>query len=476
MTRSFPTTAISLSSSGFATASHVPAAMAAWYSTAIGRMRATSSGEAWPSRITTAITCGSAILTTLAVDMACALWRPRTMAALFYVTTAFTAALAYSNAGLQGRALGAVALQAAGASRVRASAVGAGFDIGAYLEARKVMVEKALDESLPVQHENAREITESMRYSLMAGGKRIRPALCLAAAELFGGEAALAVAMPTAVALEMIHTMSLIHDDLPAMDNDDLRRGKPTNHVLYGEPLAILAGDALLSTSFEHVAAHTKGAPAERVVDVLRRLGTCVGAVGLAGGQAMDIKCEADPNVSLDDLTWIHTHKTAALLQASVACGAVLGGASKVDVAALEMYALKIGLAFQVADDILDLTATSEELGKTAGKDLAMDKTTYPKLLGLEKSKQVRPAPPSRAPSGPARTSALLHHSPPRAAPRSLSPRECAPLTRAACPLASRSVQVAEEMVSDAKRALEPYGDKGAALAALADFIIGRKN
>ena len=297
-------------------------------------------------------------------------------------------ALAYSKAGT--RALGAVALRAGGTSQVHASVVGAGFDIATYLEARKVIVEKALDESLPVMHENAREITESMRYSLMAGGKRIRPALCLAAAELFGGQAAIAAAMPTAVALEMIHTMSLIHDDLPAMDNDDLRRGKPTNHVLYGEPLAILAGDALLSTSFEHVAAHTKGVPAERVVDVLRRLGTCVGAVGLAGGQAMDIKCEADPNVSLDDLTWIHTHKTAALLQASVACGAILGGASAADVRALETYALKIGLAFQVADDILDVTATSEELGKTAGKDLTMDKTTYPKLLGLEKSKQAR--------------------------------------------------------------------------------------
>lgn len=372
------------------------------------------------------------------------------------------ALVAYTRGALPGRALRTVALQAAGASHVCASAVGSGFDIGTYLEARKVMVEKALDESLPVMHENAREITESMRYSLMAGGKRIRPALCLAAAELFGGEAAIAAAMPTAVALEMIHTMSLIHDDLPAMDNDDLRRGKPTNHVLYGEPLAILAGDALLSTSFEHVAAHTKGVPAERTVEVLRRLGTCVGAVGLAGGQAMDIKCEGAPNVSLDDLTWIHTHKTAALLQAAVACGAVLGGASKADVEALETYALKIGLAFQVADDILDVTATSEELGKTAGKDLVVDKTTYPKLLGLEKSKQVCPA-------------LFVSH-----APRSRAPLQ-APLPllrgiRADATHSCVSAQVAEEMIADAKRALAPYGEKGAALAALADFIIGRKN
>lgn len=269
------------------------------------------------------------------------------------------------------------------------SAVDASFDLATYLADRKELVERALDESLQVEHENAQTIIESMRYSLMAGGKRIRPILCLAAAELFGGSSAVDAAMPTAVALEMIHTMSLIHDDLPAMDNDDLRRGKPTNHVLYGEAMAILAGDALLSTSFEHVAKHTEGVPAERVVDVLRRLGTCVGAIGLAGGQAMDIKCEADPNVSVDDLTWIHTHKTAALLQAAAATGAVVGGASAEDVANMEEYALKIGLAFQVADDILDVTATSEELGKTAGKDLEADKTTYPKLLGMDKSKEV---------------------------------------------------------------------------------------
>ena len=152
-----------------------------------------------------------------------------------------------------------------------------------------------------------------MKYSLMAGGKRIRPILCLAACEMFGGSDK--VAMPTAVALEMIHTMSLIHDDLPAMDNDDLRRGKPTNHVLYGEDIAILAGDALLSTSFEHVARETKGVPAERVVEVLLRLGTCVGAYGLAGGQVMDLDCENKEGVTVEDLEWIHTHKTGALLK-----------------------------------------------------------------------------------------------------------------------------------------------------------------
>lgn len=181
------------------------------------------------------------------------------------------------------------------------------------METKRVQVEDALDKSLVSTHPNTVKIVESMKYSLMAGGKRIRPILCLASCEMFGGNDA--ISMPTAVALEMIHTMSLIHDDLPAMDNDDLRRGKPTNHVLYGEDIAILAGDALLSESFEHVAKNTKNVPAERVVEVLRRLGTSVGPVGLAGGQVMDLMCESRPGVTLQDLEWIHMHKTAALLK-----------------------------------------------------------------------------------------------------------------------------------------------------------------
>ena len=155
-----------------------------------------------------------------------------------------------------------------------------------------------------------------MKYSLMAGGKRIRPILCMAACEMFNGDEN--IAMPTAVALEMIHTMSLIHDDLPSMDNDVLRRGKPTNHVLYGEDVAILAGDALLSTSFEYVATHTDGVPAERVVEILRRLGKAVGPHGLAGGQVKDLECENKEGVTLAELEWIHMHKTASLLRVSV--------------------------------------------------------------------------------------------------------------------------------------------------------------
>merc|ERR1719183_3003218 len=182
------------------------------------------------------------------------------------------------------------------------------FDLGAYMEEKRVYTESALDASLSSTCPETDLIVESMRYSLMAGGKRVRPMLCYAATEMFGGS--LEASSPTAVALEMIHTMSLIHDDLPAMDNDDFRRGKPTNHVLYGDDVAILAGDALLSTAFEHVAKETKGVPAERIVKVISILGGCVGALGLAGGQVMDLKSEGKEGVGLETLEWIHTYKT----------------------------------------------------------------------------------------------------------------------------------------------------------------------
>lgn len=272
------------------------------------------------------------------------------------------------------------------AADLRTSSATGTFDLKRYLKEKKDLVERALDLSVQPTCKEVKKITESMRYSLLAGGKRIRPIMCIAACEMAGGTAEMA--MPTAVALEMIHTMSLIHDDLPSMDNDSLRRGKPTNHVVYGEDVAILAGDALLSTAFEHVAKATKGVPAERVVEVISRLGASVGPVGLAGGQVMDLECEGKMGVGLPELTWIHTHKTAALLKVSVAAGVILAGASKEEVAACEKFAVDIGLAFQVADDILDVTASTEALGKTAGKDLNMDKTTYPKLLGLDGSRQ----------------------------------------------------------------------------------------
>jgi len=300
-------------------------------------------------------------------------------------------------------------------------AVATAFDLKTYMEEKRLITEAALDASLAATCQENELIIESMKYSLMAGGKRVRPMLCFAATEMFGGS--IEAAKPTAVALEMIHTMSLIHDDLPAMDNDDFRRGKPTNHKLYGDDVAILAGDALLSEAFHYVASETKDVPADRIVKVIAALGQSVGAVGLAGGQVLDLKSEGKSDVGMDTLTWIHTHKTAALLKAAVSCGAILAGATDEQVKQCEVYALKIGLAFQVADDILDVTASTEELGKTAGKDLDADKTTYPKLLGLERSKEV-----------------------------------------------------AQELVDDAKDALKEYGEAAAPLNGLADYIIARSN
>ena len=245
-----------------------------------------------------------------------------------------------------------------------------------------MLVEKALDQSLPI--ERPAKIYESMRYSLLAGGKRLRPILCLATCELMGGS--LEMAMPTACALEMIHTMSLIHDDLPAMDNDDYRRGKLTNHKVYGDDIAILAGDGLLAYSFEYVATQTKDVPAARVLQVIARLGNTVGAAGLVGGQVLDLESEGKTDITAETLSFIHTHKTGALLEASVVSGAILAGAAQSDIDKLSCYAQNIGLAFQIVDDVLDITATDEQLGKTAGKDLTAQKATYPSLWGIEKS------------------------------------------------------------------------------------------
>lgn len=258
------------------------------------------------------------------------------------------------------------------------------FDLPAYLQQRQSQVEAALDRAIPIAYPE--KIYEAMRYSLLAGGKRLRPILCLATCELAGGT--VQMAMPTACALEMIHTMSLIHDDLPAMDNDDYRRGMLTNHKVYGEDIAILAGDGLLAYAFEYVAANTENVPAQRVLQVVSRLGRAVGAAGLVGGQVVDLESEGKANVSIDTLNFIHNHKTAALLEACVVCGAILAGAPEAELQKLTRYAQNIGLAFQIVDDILDITATQEELGKTAGKDLQAQKATYPSLWGLEESQR----------------------------------------------------------------------------------------
>jgi geranylgeranyl diphosphate synthase, type II len=257
------------------------------------------------------------------------------------------------------------------------------FDLKTYLKARKMLVEEALDRSLSISRPE--KVYESMRYSLLAGGKRLRPILCLATCELTGG--AIEMAMPTACALEMIHTMSLIHDDLPSMDDDDYRRGKLTNHKVFGEDVAILAGDALLAYAFEYVAIATQNVPAERLLKVIASLGKTVGAEGLVGGQIVDLESEGKTDINEETLTFIHTHKTGALLETSVITGAILTGAAEEDIQKLSRYAQNIGLAFQIIDDVLDITATQEELGKTAGKDLQSQKATYPSLWGIEKSR-----------------------------------------------------------------------------------------
>ena len=257
------------------------------------------------------------------------------------------------------------------------------FNFSAYLTKHRTSVEKALDESLGP--ERPEQLREAMRYSLLAGGKRLRPILCIASCEFVGGNSELA--LPTAVALEMIHTMSLIHDDLPAMDNDDLRRGRPTNHKVYGDAVAILAGDALLTRAFEMVALRSPGVPEESLLKVVGELSLLAGAPGLVGGQVVDLECEGK-SVDLETLEFIHLHKTGSLLRACVTCGALIGGASEEVLDALKTYARGIGLAFQIIDDVLDVTASSDVLGKTAGKDLVADKTTYPKLLGLDESRK----------------------------------------------------------------------------------------
>jgi geranylgeranyl diphosphate synthase, type II len=292
------------------------------------------------------------------------------------------------------------------------------FDLKAYLGQQQKAVEAALEASIAVVYPET--IYEAMRYSLMAGGKRLRPILCLATCELVGGT--IEMAMPTACALEMIHTMSLIHDDLPAMDNDDYRRGKLTNHKVYGEDMAILAGDGLLAYAFEFIAAQTQ-APAAQVLKVIAHLGKAVGAAGLVGGQVVDLQSEGKSDVTLETLNYIHRHKTGALLEASVVCGALVAGAAEPEVDRLSRFSQNIGLAFQIIDDVLDITATQEELGKTAGKDLQAQKATYPSFWGIEESKRQ-----------------------------------------------------ADQLIAEAKAELQPFGAKAQPLIALADYITARKN
>ncbi len=250
----------------------------------------------------------------------------------------------------------------------------------AYVAEKRAVVEGALERCLPPADAAPGRLHEAMRYGVFSGGKRLRPILALASFELVGGQGDGALA--PAFALELVHTYSLIHDDLPAMDDDDMRRGRPTCHKAFGEAVAILAGDALLTLAFELVARDTSLEPSRRVA-VIEELARANGSRGMVGGQAADIGMEGAPP-SLDAITFIHTNKTALPLAASVRVGAIAGGAGPADLEALTVYGRKAGLAFQITDDILDVTGTAEEMGKAVGKDVARGKMTYPGVVGVE--------------------------------------------------------------------------------------------
>jgi len=259
------------------------------------------------------------------------------------------------------------------------------FDLNRYLDRASCAVDCALDAYLPSARTKPATIHRAMRYSIFAGGKRMRPALCLAAADACGGD--WGATMSSACAVECIHTYSLIHDDLPAMDNDDLRRGKPTNHKVFGEAIAVLAGDALLTHAFETAADF---APTRRysLKDAILEVVKASGSRELIAGQVADAEAEGQ-KTTLQRLKYIHECKTAALLMCSVRLGGMSANCTPVQLKALSEFGYNVGLAFQVIDDILDVTQTSEHLGKTAGKDEASHKATYPALIGLDRSRKI---------------------------------------------------------------------------------------
>lgn len=257
-------------------------------------------------------------------------------------------------------------------------------DLKPYLISRRKEVDRALDRFLPAESTPPATIHKAMRYSLLAGGKRLRPILCLAAAEACGGE--INAALPLACALECIHTYSLIHDDLPSMDNDDLRRGRPTCHKVFGEGIAILAGDALLTIAFE-IAAHAKATKRYDHQTIFREIAVAAGSQKLIAGQVADLEAEGR-RINRAQLRYIHENKTAAVLSTSVRLGAMAANATARQLSAITAFGRSLGLAFQVIDDILDVTQTSEQLGKSAGKDVAAKKATYPAVIGLEKSRK----------------------------------------------------------------------------------------
>jgi len=251
---------------------------------------------------------------------------------------------------------------------------------------RRTLVDAALERWLPRAEVPPATIHEAMRYSVFAGGKRLRPMLALFGCEAVGGK--LEDAMPAAVALELIHTYSLVHDDLPAMDDDDYRRGRPTCHKVYGEAVAILAGDALLTHAFHVLADSAAGnVPAPRRLQIIAEISTAAGSVGMVGGQTMDMQAEGQDLIPTTLLT-LHAKKTGALLRASLRVGALAGGADEEALAVLTQYGERLGLAFQIVDDILDIEGDSAEMGKTAGSDLRKKKATYPAVFGLETARK----------------------------------------------------------------------------------------
>jgi geranylgeranyl diphosphate synthase type II len=263
-----------------------------------------------------------------------------------------------------------------------------------YLSAIRSEIDAALDAALPRPPDCPAAVATAMRYSVTAGGKRLRPVLCLASAEAVGGTRAMA--MPAACALEFIHTYSLVHDDLPAMDDDTMRRGRPTLHVVAGEGMAILAGDGLLTEAFALLAREPRtDSPAviARKLRVIGVIASAAGAAGMVGGQAIDLTNVASESrgtpLDAEGVRVMHAMKTGAMIRAAAAAGAIMGGGSDAAVSAIESAATELGLAFQIVDDILDVEAVSAHLGKTAGKDAASGKSTYPVLYGVERSRQM---------------------------------------------------------------------------------------
>ena len=293
-------------------------------------------------------------------------------------------------------------------------------EIKEYMAEVRELTDARLKQLLPAETEYPAIIHEAMAYSVFAGGKRFRPVLCLAACEAVCGDKQ--PALDAACAMECIHTYSLIHDDLPGMDNDDYRRGKLTNHRVFGEGMAILAGDALLTYAFEILAGLAEHHDARQVVQIMQEVSKASGTAGMIGGQVVDIISEqVTPSKEL--LHYIHNHKTGALIVASARMGAILGGASQQQLAALTVYARQLGLAFQITDDILDVVGDEEKIGKPVGSDEKNQKATFPSLFGLE-----------------------------------------------------QSLQMAKDAVATAIAALEPFGSRGDTLAQLAQYLLGRES